>query len=208
MCVQINTRLFEVDLKILHFSFFFFALPTRNGRMRGGNHNNSTATTNTQTHDKHRLQESSDLGLNGGTNMSRAKKPEIIQTASATALNSNWEQQQQQQTSEQPATASSSTAPTAATSASTSYPSATSSSTPRVRIWLELGGPDGSGAVEVGQATTLTVRAIVPGNMGVRVVDCAALDGLGESTQQLLDERGCPIDEQVSGYTWKNSVLT
>ncbi|KAM7348181.1 cypher [Cochliomyia hominivorax] len=72
-----------------------------------------------------------------------------------------------------------------------------SSHTPRVRIWLELGGPDGSGSVVVGQATTLTVRAIVPATMGVRIVDCAALDGLGESTQQLLDERGCPIDEQV-----------
>ncbi|XP_030378360.1 uncharacterized protein LOC115626985 [Scaptodrosophila lebanonensis] len=69
--------------------------------------------------------------------------------------------------------------------------------TPRVRIWLELGGLNGSGSVEVGVATTLTVRAIVPGNIGVRVVDCAALDGLGESTQQLLDARGCPIDEQV-----------
>ncbi|XP_049310904.1 uncharacterized protein LOC105232226 [Bactrocera dorsalis] len=74
---------------------------------------------------------------------------------------------------------------------------ANSNATPRVRIWLELGGLDGTGAVEVGQATTLTVRAIVPGNMGVRVVDCAALDGLGESKQQLLDERGCTIDEQV-----------
>lgn len=72
--------------------------------------------------------------------------------------------------------------------------------TPRVRVWLELGGPDGSGAVVVGQATTLTVRAIVPGSMGVRIVDCAALDGLGESTQQLLDERGCPVDEQVSEH--------
>ncbi|KAH8306555.1 hypothetical protein KR018_011969 [Drosophila ironensis] len=69
--------------------------------------------------------------------------------------------------------------------------------TPRVRIWLELGGPNGTGSVEVGVATTLTVRAIVPGTIGVRVVDCAALDGLGESTQQLLDARGCPIDEQV-----------
>ncbi|XP_070074813.1 uncharacterized protein cyr [Drosophila takahashii] len=69
--------------------------------------------------------------------------------------------------------------------------------TPRVRIWLELGGPNGTGSVEVGVATTLTVRAIVPGNIGVRVVDCAALDGLGESTQQLLDARGCPIDDQV-----------
>ncbi|XP_043660342.1 uncharacterized protein LOC122624723 isoform X2 [Drosophila teissieri] len=70
--------------------------------------------------------------------------------------------------------------------------------TPRVRIWLELGGPNGTGSVEVGVATTLTVRAVVPGNIGVRVVDCAALDGLGESTQQLLDARGCPIDEQLN----------
>uniref|UniRef100_A0A1I8P6J0 ZP domain-containing protein n=1 Tax=Stomoxys calcitrans TaxID=35570 RepID=A0A1I8P6J0_STOCA len=82
-------------------------------------------------------------------------------------------------------------------SSSTTTSSSSSSSTPRVRIWLELGGPDGSGSVVVGQATTLTVRAVVPGNMGLKIVDCAALDGLGESTQQLLDERGCPIDEQV-----------
>lgn len=26
---------------------------------------------------------------------------------------------------------------------------------PRVRVWLELGGKDGNGAVEVGQSTTL-----------------------------------------------------
>lgn len=83
-------------------------------------------------------------------------------------------------------------------SATQHFTNAHSSQTPRVRIWLELGGPDGSGSVVVGQATTLTVRAIVPGTMGVRIVDCAALDGLGESTQQLLDDRGCPIDEQVS----------
>lgn len=86
-------------------------------------------------------------------------------------------------------------------------PSAHSSHTPRVRIWLELGGPDGSGSVVVGQATTLTVRAIVPGTMGVRIVDCAALDGLGESTQQLLDERGCPIDEQVSREIFQFNLL-
>ncbi|XP_017064392.1 uncharacterized protein LOC108103434 [Drosophila eugracilis] len=89
-----------------------------------------------------------------------------------------------------PALSVSSAAPTA--SATHQY-----METPRVRIWLELGGPNGTGSVEVGVATTLTVRAIVPGNIGVRVVDCAALDGLGESTQQLLDARGCPIDEQV-----------
>lgn len=41
------------------------------------------------------------------------------------------------------------------------------------------------------------VRAILPGSVGVRVIDCSALDGLGEASQKLLDERGCPVDEQV-----------
>lgn len=68
----------------------------------------------------------------------------------------------------------------------------------RIRVWLELGGPDGSGSVEVGQATTLGIKAVLPGSIGVRIVDCAALDGLGELSQKLLDERGCPVDEQVS----------
>lgn len=68
---------------------------------------------------------------------------------------------------------------------------------PRVRVWLELGGANGSGAVEVGEMTTVAVRAVLPGNIGVRVVDCAALDGIGEASQKLLDERGCPVDEQV-----------
>ncbi|XP_031621833.1 uncharacterized protein LOC116339889 isoform X2 [Contarinia nasturtii] len=68
---------------------------------------------------------------------------------------------------------------------------------PRIRVWLELGGSDGSGIVEVGQMTTINVRAMLPGTVGVRIVDCSALDGLGESSQKLLDERGCPVDEQV-----------
>lgn len=68
----------------------------------------------------------------------------------------------------------------------------------RIRVWLELGASDGGGTVEVGQLTTLGVRAVLPGSVGVRIVDCAALDGLGESSQKLLDDRGCPVDEQVS----------
>lgn len=67
----------------------------------------------------------------------------------------------------------------------------------RVQVWLELGSSDGAGAVEVGQPTTLGIRARLPDNIGAHIVDCAALDGLGEASQKLLDERGCPIDEQV-----------
>lgn len=66
-----------------------------------------------------------------------------------------------------------------------------------IRVWLELVGSDGSGMVEVGQMTTINIRALLPGTVGIRIVDCAALDGLGESSQKLIDERGCPVDEQV-----------
>lgn len=81
------------------------------------------------------------------------------------------------------------------------------SSEPRIRVWLELGGNDGVGTVEVGQMTTMNVRAILPGNVGIRIVDCAALDGLGESSQKLLDERGCPVDEQVSYSTFRLFII-
>lgn len=80
------------------------------------------------------------------------------------------------------------------------------SSVPRIRVWLELGGSDGSGTVEVGQMTTINIRATLPGTVGVRIVDCAALDGLGESSQKLLDERGCPIDEQVRFNLMKHTI--
>lgn len=74
------------------------------------------------------------------------------------------------------------------------------STSQRIRVWLELGSSDGAGKVEVGQMTTLGVRAVLPGTVGVRIVDCAALDGLGESSQKLLDDRGCPVDEQVCEF--------
>lgn len=69
----------------------------------------------------------------------------------------------------------------------------------RIRVWLELGGKKNrnTGAVEVGEATTLGIRALLPGSIGVRVVDCSAMDGIGETSQKLLDGRGCPVDVQV-----------
>ncbi|XP_037049912.1 uncharacterized protein LOC119084162 [Bradysia coprophila] len=69
--------------------------------------------------------------------------------------------------------------------------------TERIQAWLELGGNDGSGAVEVGQQTSMNVKVILPDRIDVRVIDCVALDGIGEASQKLFDERGCPIDEQV-----------
>lgn len=67
----------------------------------------------------------------------------------------------------------------------------------QIQAWLELGGSDGSGAVEVGQQTSMSVKVILPDRIDVRIIDCVALDGIGEASQKLFDERGCPIDEQV-----------
>lgn len=78
----------------------------------------------------------------------------------------------------------------------------------RIKVWLELGGKKDrkSGSVEVGEATTLGVRALLPGSIGVRVVDCSAMDGIGETSQKLLDERGCAIDAQVMRLLKKKSA--
>ena len=34
-------------------------------------------------------------------------------------------------------------------------------------------------------------------NIGIRIVDCVAFDGIGESSQKLFDENGCPVDSQI-----------
>lgn len=36
-----------------------------------------------------------------------------------------------------------------------------------------------------------------PVGIGLRVTNCVAHDGLGEASQKLLDEAGCPIDETI-----------
>lgn len=72
----------------------------------------------------------------------------------------------------------------------------------QIQAWLELGGSDGgSGAVEVGQQTSMSVKVVVPDRIDVRIIDCVALDGIGEASQKLFDDRGCPVDEQVTIYT-------
>lgn len=68
----------------------------------------------------------------------------------------------------------------------------------QIQSWLELGGSDGTGDVEVGQQTSMSVKVILPDRIDVRIIDCVALDGIGEASQKLFDERGCPVDEQVN----------
>lgn len=67
----------------------------------------------------------------------------------------------------------------------------------QIQAWLDLAGNDGSGAVEVGQQTSMSVKVVLPDRIDVRIIDCVALDGIGEASQKLFDERGCPVDEQV-----------
>ncbi|CAK1543203.1 unnamed protein product [Leptosia nina] len=68
------------------------------------------------------------------------------------------------------------------------------------RAWMEL-APTISGSepatVEVGQPTRLLIQCTLPVGVGLRVTNCVAHDGLGEASQKLLDEAGCPIDETI-----------
>ncbi|XP_046968074.1 uncharacterized protein LOC124535784 [Vanessa cardui] len=61
------------------------------------------------------------------------------------------------------------------------------------RAWMQLA----PARVEVGQPTRLLVQCTLPVGVGLRVTNCVAHDGLGEASQKLLDEAGCPIDEAI-----------
>ncbi|XP_074035920.1 cypher isoform X2 [Leptinotarsa decemlineata] len=67
------------------------------------------------------------------------------------------------------------------------------------RAWMEIVSDQAedrsSETLQVGETATLTVKSTLPAGIGWRVVDCLAHDGLGDSSQKLLDEQGCPIDE-------------
>ncbi|XP_049875393.1 uncharacterized protein LOC126373319 [Pectinophora gossypiella] len=68
------------------------------------------------------------------------------------------------------------------------------------RAWMELApaAPASEPAtVEVGQPTRLLIQCTLPVGVGLRVTNCVAHDGLGEASQTLLDEAGCPIDESI-----------
>ncbi|CAG4951026.1 unnamed protein product [Parnassius apollo] len=72
------------------------------------------------------------------------------------------------------------------------------------RAWMQLapaerGGGAEPAAVEVGQPTRLLVQCTLPVGVGLRITNCIAHDGLGEASQKLLDEAGCPIDESIFG---------
>lgn len=67
----------------------------------------------------------------------------------------------------------------------------------KVRAWLEVGSRDGQDFSLVGENSTLKIRSFIKRNIGMRIVDCVAFDGIGDSSQRLFDEFGCPIDSQL-----------
>jgi hypothetical protein len=69
----------------------------------------------------------------------------------------------------------------------------------KIRSWLEVGSKEGQDYAIVGENSTLSVRSILARNVGMRVVDCVAFDGVGESSQRLFDEIGCPVDSTIMG---------
>jgi hypothetical protein len=66
----------------------------------------------------------------------------------------------------------------------------------KIRSWLELGIAHTEYAL-VGENVTLSGIALLPRNVGMRIVDCIAFDGTGDSSQKLIDEFGCPIDASL-----------
>lgn len=66
------------------------------------------------------------------------------------------------------------------------------------RAWMEITPEEdtkSSGTLKVGEVAILTVKSTLPDGIGWKVVECVAHDGLGDSSQKLLDDDGCPTDE-------------
>jgi len=79
------------------------------------------------------------------------------------------------------------------------------------RAWMELEAAGGGGAALVGELVRLKVRTKGAEGLKLRVTDCVAHEGAGESPQRLLDALGCPVEPQVIGqfnYTsWGASAV-
>lgn len=66
------------------------------------------------------------------------------------------------------------------------------------RAWMEIIPADEDltkEVLQVGEPTLLIVKSTLPSTIGWKIVNCSAHDGLGDSSQKLIDENGCPFDE-------------
>nr|CAH7753514.1 unnamed protein product [Callosobruchus chinensis] len=66
------------------------------------------------------------------------------------------------------------------------------------RAWMEITSAHsevtGSDVLQVGETALLVVKSTLPAGVGWSVTDCVAYDGLGDCSQRLIDQVGCPID--------------
>lgn len=76
----------------------------------------------------------------------------------------------------------------------------------KIRSWLEIGTQRQEYAI-VGENATFSAIALIPRNVGMRIVDCIAFDGTGDASQKLFDEFGCPIDKSLMA-NFKEKVAT
>ena len=66
----------------------------------------------------------------------------------------------------------------------------------KIRSWLQIDSQKPEYAT-VGENVTISANALLPRNVGMRIVDCIAFDGVGDSSQRLFDEYGCAVDELI-----------
>lgn len=75
------------------------------------------------------------------------------------------------------------------------------------KAWMEIVPIENDEeALQVGEEALLMVKSTLPVGIGWKVVDCVAHDGLGDSSQKLLDEDGCPVDEGLLPELLKGPV--
>ena len=60
-----------------------------------------------------------------------------------------------------------------------------------------LTGKTVNGHLEVGDDITMVVKVRQQPGIDTRVTSCLAHDGSGDNSQELLDERGCAIDDAI-----------
>ncbi|XP_044746215.1 uncharacterized protein LOC123307828 [Coccinella septempunctata] len=70
------------------------------------------------------------------------------------------------------------------------------------KAWMEIISEKENDSLEndklrVGETAKLIVKSTLPVGIGWKVVDCIAHDGLGDSSQKLINDKGCPIDDQI-----------
>lgn len=63
-------------------------------------------------------------------------------------------------------------------------------------------------SVKIGDPLTLVIRIDKQDTYGLRITDCLVRDGLGWGEQRLINDEGCPVDNEIMGmfeYSYDNT---